>query len=164
MNPETYLRPRPKSHYDLEVEAVCERLGLVVKTQRLVPGECPTWDREKCKKGWHVHGWHYRATVARKPTKPCPWTCNRNEICTHFQSISFDFWNSQHDREKGWHPRAYDILSCISGDLSAPTDPDEVVQEYGDMPPSQAVAVAEFARKLQAFFTEAEKQALSEIQ
>lgn len=157
-------RPRPLSTYDQEANAVAETLGLVVKTQRMDPSTCPTWNAEKCAKGIHQHGWHYRATIARKPAKPCPWTCNREEICAHFASISFDYWDSKDHQEKGWAPRAYDILSCLSCDLSMPTDPDEIAREFGPMLPSQAQHIADHARKLQAFFTTAEVEALSVIQ
>ena len=39
-----------------------------------------------------------------------------------------------------------------------------VVAEFGDMKPSHAQATADHARKLQAFFTNDEREALAEIQ
>jgi len=109
--------------------------------------KCPTW----CD-GKHIHGDRYRITIKRMNRDRNP------------KSISFDFWNSLKDREEGNRPTPYDVLSCISSEASSPTNPDEVFAEYGDMKPSQAVAIAKFAQKLQDFFTGAELESLQEIQ
>ena len=104
---------------------------------------CPPWDDNK-----HIHGDRYRVTIKRKIGK----------------SISFDFWNSLADMQSGKRPTPYGILACISSETTAPTDPDEVVAELGEMKPSQAIRVAKFAKKLQSFFTITELGELSEIQ
>jgi hypothetical protein len=99
------------------------------------------------------HGDHYVVVLIRmRPTSGRP------------VSTSFDFWNSIHARETGEALTAYDVLSCISSDASCPTDPDEVAVEFGDMKPSQAIAIADFAKRLRAFFTEDELVDLAEIQ
>jgi hypothetical protein len=103
----------------------------------------PPWDDNK-----HIHGDRYRVTIKRQDRK----------------SISFDFWNSFNDSQNSKRPTSYDVLACISSDAYMPTTPDEVVEELGDMKPSQAIATAKLAKKLQSFFTESELTDLAEIQ
>lgn len=120
-------------------------------TARRADDRCPAW----CD-GKHIHGNHYRVTISRGGGWPAS-GCGSG-------SISFDFWNSHHDMTNGKLPDAYGLLSCVSSESSMPTDPDEVVAEMGDMKPSQAIRVADFAKRLQAFFSEDELEALREIQ
>ena len=108
-------------------------------------GHAPPWSKAA------VDGTHYRVKIARTNTK-------------FNGSISFDFWGSVHDAETGRTPTAYDVLACISSDVYMPTTPDEVAEEIGPMPPSQAIAAARFARRLQTMFTDTEQKALAEIQ
>lgn len=112
--------------------------------------KCPSW----CDGTKHIHGDRYRVTIKRDGTGAIPLT----------NSISFDFWNSLNDAQEGKKPTAYTVLACISSDVSMPTDPDEVVQELGEMKPSQAIATAKFAKRLQGFFRDKEIEELSEIQ
>lgn len=91
-------------------------------------------------------------------------TLRKGEPGVDCQELSFPFWDSIANFGVGKQPTAYDVLACISLDALSPTDPDEVVDEFGEMKPSQAIAVAEFAKKLQAFFTRDELKALGEIQ
>lgn len=105
---------------------------------------CPPW-KSPCD---HMHGDRHEVTISRADGK----------------SITFDFWNSVADVEEGKTLTNYSVLACISSDAQGPTNPDEVYEEFGDMKPSQAIAISEFAKKLQAFFTEKEIEALSEIQ
>ena len=109
---------------------------------RFVDSRCPPWEDRRD----HIHGDHYRVTVRRGR-----------------KSLSFDYWNSYQDRAAGKSPTSCDILACLSSNISAPTDPDEVAQEFGEMKPSQAIAIAKFARRLQRFFTPEEQEALMEI-
>lgn len=106
--------------------------------------KCPPWDDDK-----HIHGDRYRVTIRRYGPQRA--------------SISFDFWNSYNDARNGKRPSAYDVLAMISSEAYAPIDPDEVAAEYDEMKPSQAIAVARFDKRLQAFFTEAELEDLAEI-
>jgi len=78
--------------------------------------------------------------------------------------LSFFYWNSIRDREWNVDPNEYDIMSILSSDMSSPTDPDEVYREYGEMLPSQATRIANFAKRIQRFFTETELEELQEIQ
>lgn len=128
--------------YEAQAQRFLDKFNLTLKAA-FKGDKCPPWDDSK-----HIHGDRYRVTIKRQ---------NR-------QSISFDFWNSLSDKQDGKRPTAYDVLSCIGSDAQMPTDPDEVVEEMGEMKPSQAIAVAKFAKKLQAFFTEDELEKLAEIQ
>ena len=112
---------------------------------------CPPWEAGQC-----VHGDRYRITIRRRWSNPV-------SSLNVGKSISFDFWGSQADMLANKRPTPYDVLACISSDAHAPTDPDEVGEEFGEMRPSQATAIARFAARLQAFFTEEELEALSEI-
>jgi hypothetical protein len=133
--------------YEAKAKAFLKKFGFKIKT--VFRGDrCPPW--EKAGSGC-VHGDRYVITISASHSRTR-------------KSISFDFWNSLNDMQARKAPTEYDVLTCISSDASYPTDPDEVAREVGDMPPSQAIAVAKFAKKLQNFFTEKEIEALSEIQ
>ena len=138
-----------RNEYEEQAEQFLTQYGLVIRTA-FKGDKCPAWEEGTL----HIHGDRYRVTIQRElVTGSIP-----------FNSISFDFWNSKNDKDKGIRPTGYDILSTVSSDAFSPTDPDEIVAEYGDMKPSQATAAARFAKRLQAFFTEEELEALSEIQ
>lgn len=133
-----------QAKYDRQAVNWLNKFGLKL-SWRVKDSTCPTWQKP-CD---HIHGDHYWVTLRREGTA---------------QMISFDFWNSQADKHYGRTPSEYDILACISSDAHMPTDPDEVVTEFGEMKPSQAIKIAEFAQKLQRFLTEAERDELAEIQ
>ncbi len=139
------------SEYEAQAQMFLDRFGLSV-VAAFKGDECPTWDDPK-----HIHGDRYRVTIRRRSD----YIGNQNITP---KSISFDFWNSKANKDKGERPTAYDILATISGDASGSTDPDEVAAELGDMKPSQAIAIARFAAKLQKFFRPVEIDALAEIQ
>ena len=161
-----------RNEYDEQAEKFCKDFGFEVKAA-FKGDRCPPWDDDK-----HCHGDRYRVTIKRSQvkvikfsdTETCP---NGHKNCLSPgcylnkkgcpTSISFDFWNSLNDSQKGERPSAYDILACISSDVSMPTDPDELISEIGPMKVKQALASCEFTKRLQAFFTEAEISALSEI-
>ena len=130
------------SEYETNAKRVANELGLKVSIKRAKTQTDPKWTGP--------HGTKYR--VSLKLGK---------------KSTSFDFWGSQHDKEKGKDPGVYDILACVSSDMSMPTDPDEIHEEFGaNMKPSQCKAVANHAKKLQAFFSglsESELDKLREI-
>lgn len=174
---------KPKSEYDLLAESIAAQLGIRV-TAVYQGGECPPWHENRkpgtsrCPYGRcnATHGDRFLVTIERVSTA---------------RSISFPYWAPFNDcymrlvdwraRHPAGRPRAraisldtdpiqllhtpstYDVLACISSDMSAPTDPDEVAREYGEMLPSQAIAIAAFASRLQVFFTDAEREALAQI-
>lgn len=132
--------------YETKAKGFLRKFGLDLKV--VFQGDkCPPW-KVPCD---HMHGDRYRIIISAKDGR-AP------------KSISFDFWGSVNDMQAGKAPTAYSVLACISSEANSPTDPDEVYREFGDMPPSQAVRVADFAKRLQAFFTAKELEALSEIQ
>jgi len=138
-----------RTDYDRQAKEFLVKHNFTVKAA-FKGDRCPPWDHMRgC-----IHGDRYRITIKRfgaNPFDPGP------------RSISFDFWNSQADMQANKRPTAYDVLSTIASDANAPTDPDDVAEEYGPMPPSQAIAVAKFARRLQAFFSDEELEDLGEI-
>lgn len=82
----------------------------------------------------------------------------------HPQRLAFDFWGSINDAKTGAHPSAYDVLACIGRDVHTPG----TFAEFG----GNADSIKEratwkrcdlFARRLRAFFTAAELDALTEI-
>jgi len=142
--------PAEPTAYETQAQEFLDRFSLRLKAT-FGDSRCPSWESGNC-----LHGDHYRITIRRNARE---WRGSG-----HKMAISFDFWNSYQDMREGKAPTAYDVLASISSDVHMPTDPDEVVEELGDMKPSQAIAVAKFARRLQAFFTESEQDALMEIQ
>ena len=129
------------NEYEQQAQAFLTKYGLTLKAT-VSDTKRPTFT-----KAGEDHGRHYHVTIAR----------------ADHHAIRFDFWGSIADRDTGKPTGAYDILSCLSADVRAPTDPDEVADEFGDMKPSQAVRIANFAKRLQAFFTAPEIDDLSEI-
>ena len=130
--------------YDEQAQAFLEKFAFTVK---IAEGDarCPPWDAHK--RGC-MHGDQYRVTVRGKPRR----------------SLPFDWWGSLNMAQNSIQPRAYNILATLSSEGSMPTDADEVAEEFGSIPPSQAIAIAKFARRVQRFFSEAELDALSAIQ
>lgn len=109
----------------------------------------------------HKHGHHYRVTLSgdvRKYVKPAK------------RKLVFDFWGSIKDAEKGIQTvKPYDVLACISSDVHTPETFKDWCSEFGDSPDSiKALQTfrrcSAFAKRLRAFFTEAELEQLSEIQ
>ena len=86
---------------------------------------------------------------------------------TGLRRITFPFWNSINAGAE--EPSAYDVLACISSDVTCPQTFKEFCSEYGYEEDSHK-AEATFKRckrlsdKLQAFFTAQEIEALQEIQ
>jgi hypothetical protein len=141
--------------YENKARRIARLVGIIVSAKYADPQKCPPWEgreersRYSSRDCGRIHGDLYYATIRREHDERA--------------SITFDFWNSQSDSDKGGAPGYYNILASVSSDAQGPTTADEVYAEYGDMKPSQAEAVAAFARRLQRFFTEAEREALAEI-
>ena len=137
------------SEYETKAEAFLTRFGL--KFRATFKGDrCPEWCDGACN-----HGDRYRVTFWRSNRRP--------------RRISFHFWNSVNDMQTGHNPSAYDVLACISGDVYCPDTFDEFCGEYGYDPDSRKghatfKRVRAFSRRLQAFFSDEEREALAEIQ
>jgi hypothetical protein len=133
--------------YDIQAQDFLDRFCLTI-TVAAGPSQCPDWSTRRglgaCA---HDHGLHYTIRIAR----------DRGHV------LAFDFWGSQKDAEEGKEPTPYDVLSCLAADIGMPDDPDEIAGEMGDMKPSQALKAAEWFRKLRAFFTREECEALADI-
>jgi hypothetical protein len=98
------------------------------------------------------HGHHYRVTLSKPAAR-----------------LTFDFWGSIADAEKGIQTvSAYSVLACISGDAYTPETFADFCAEYGYESDSiKALQTfrrcSAFAKRLRAFFTEAELEQLQEI-
>ena len=86
------------------------------------------------------------------------------------RKLSLKFWGSIYDKERGTTDvTPYDVLSCISFDVSCPEKFDEFCDEYGYNNDS-IEALKTFRRcnawrkKLRKFFSEKEIEELQEIQ
>lgn len=115
-------------------------------------GVCPSWDDD----GKHIHGLRYTVTLS-------------GQTPHGLRRISFPFWNSFKDSKEGKAPTPYDVLACLSGDISCPETFAEYCANYGENEDSrraerQFLTVRRFALKLQDFFTPGEISALQEIQ
>ena len=114
---------------------------------------------------WSVngrHGHHYRVTLHSV------FAPDRAKHDT--RRIVFDFWSSISDQIKGVKTvRPYDVLACVSGDAYCPETFKDFCAEYGyDEDSIKALQAfrrcSAFAKRLRAFFTEAELTQLQEIQ
>lgn len=86
---------------------------------------------------------------------------------TGLRAVAFPFWNSI--AAAGEEPSAYDVLACISGDVTCPETFADFCSGYGYDEDSRKAEQTfkrcrDFAVKLQAFFTEQEQEDLQEIQ
>ena len=143
-----------KTKYDTQASEFLAKFELTLEVRQAAFDTCPQWDETDCKHGKHSHGHKYNVRFGR----------SGRPFLGQKPTLDFDFWGSQNDAEKHKRPSQYDVLACVGSDVNMPTTADEVVAEFGDMKPSQAQATADHARKLRAFFTDNEREALAEIQ
>jgi hypothetical protein len=136
------------SGYENKARRIARELGLRVAVVMHPQQECPKWSEKQGKLCDHIHGNRYRVSLMRQDQR---------------KRLSFDFWNSKHDADKGRDPGYYDVLACVASDASMSTDPDELAADLGPMPPSRALTAAQFARRLQRFFTDTELRKLGEV-
>jgi len=117
-------------------------------------GEVPDLDARK-------HGHHYRVTLYS--------VCAPDRGNHDTRRIVFDFWSSIADAEKGIKTVSpYSVLACISGEAYTPETFADFCGEYGYEEDSiKALQTfrrcSAFAKRLRAFFTEAELEQLQEI-
>lgn len=125
--------------YEQHARRIASAVGLNVEIKVGAP-RCPAWGKARNGlTGTHCHyarcdgyhGKHWRVGLVTRSG----------------ESYVFSFWSSVHDDGNVFHrPTVYDVLSCLS--WGGPTTPDDVVEEYGEMKPSQAIACAEHNRAL----------------
>jgi hypothetical protein len=117
-------------------------------------GEVPDLDARK-------HGHHYRVTLYS--------VCAPDRGNHDTRRIVFDFWSSIKDAEDGIKTVSpYSVLACISGEAYTPETFADFCAEYGYEEDSiKALQTfrrcSAFAKRLRAFFTEAELEQLQEI-
>ena len=179
------------SKYEVQAREVAEKIGIEV-IAAFQGDQCPEWgggERQKtrhaCTECGQIHGDKFRITIKRMATGKsvsfdywASWaSCNKmaGEIQRHVtpsleaKKYGLAWWDVRdEDPNKVFHvkhrPSYYDVLCCVGSDVNGSTDPDEIFAELGPMTPSRAEAIAAATRKLQAFFTEAERALLAEVQ
>ena len=134
------------SAYEAQAQKFLKDFGISFKAAR-VNRKSPLWS-----KAGEPHGDHYRVTLKR-------WDG---------PSISFDFWGSIADAERGNPLTAYGVLACISGDYYTPETFEDFCSDYGYDQDSRTAEQTfkhadKFAKKLRDFFSEREAERLSEI-
>lgn len=122
-------------------------------------------------------GIKFRATLS--DSKPAPWRDGKGREGHHYRitlskgaqgHVVFDFWGSIADTESGkTELSAYDVLACISSDVNCPETFEDFCSEYGESADSIKALqtfrrASAFGKRLRAFFTPEEIEALSEIQ
>jgi hypothetical protein len=147
-----------RQDYDAQAEEWLQTHGLRLKLA-FKPNKCPGWPgsggvsaKWDCPRCGGIHGECYRVTLRRLNGTRKP------------KSISFDFWGSRFAKQEARRPTHHDVLVCISGDATMPTDCGSVKAELGENTPcSQAKKIADFAKRLQAFLADEELDTLAEI-
>lgn len=158
-----------KSQYEEQAESFLEHFGIKFRATLSDSKPAPWKDDGK-------HGHHYRVTLSKAASEETQ-TRRGDDGCMKVgrvtipgKRLTFDFWGSVKDMEDGnTTVTAYDVLACISGDVHCPETFEDFCSEYGDSPDSiKALQTfrrcSSFAKRLRAFFTEEEIEALSEIQ
>jgi hypothetical protein len=138
---------KAQTEYTKQADAFLAKHGIKFRAT-LSDSKSPAWKADGEKSGHH-----YRVTLSKPGAR-----------------ITFDFWGSIADAEKGeTDVSAYDVLACISGDVNCPDTFKDFCAEYGYEDDSiKALQTfrrcSSFAKRLRAFFTESEIQQLQEIQ
>lgn len=156
-----------QTDYDKQAQEFLDKFGIQFKAT-LSDTKDPDWKRGE------DHGHHYRITLKRGGAGQYT-TAQWNKLCESEKKralgrLSFDFWGSIADREAGIKTeKAYSVLACISSDVFCPDTFKEFCSEYGYEEDSISALqtfrrCSSFSRRIRAFFTEAEIEALQEIQ
>lgn len=165
------------SFYDTQAENFLTSNGLKFRAT-LSDSKTPAWSDDG------RHGHHYRVTLSKgRHCSRCgtAWAAGLRECgnCGLFDNrdggvvrparLTFDFWGSIKDAEDGATTvKPYDVLACISGDAYCPDTFKDFCGEYGyDQDSIKALQTfrqcSAFAKRLLAFFTDAELEQLSNI-
>lgn len=120
---------------------------------------------------WQPAGHHYRVTLSRSH-RPIEQRAVAGYpvgvMLDKSTRLTFDFWGSVNDADKGKDPTPYDVLACVSSDIYTPETFEEFCSEFGYDPDSIKAKQTwnrahRFAQRLRAFFTSAETEQLQEI-
>jgi hypothetical protein len=134
--------------YEKQAKDFLEKFGLKASAT-YVSHEPPAWDEKQ----EYIRP-KYRVRISRKKTR---------------KSLTFNFWDSIANDQKGIRPSAYSVLACISSDQYCPDTFKDFCSDYGYDTDSIKVlktfkVCSKFARRIRNFFTETELEELSEIQ
>lgn len=112
-----------RSPYDIQADAFLAEYGITIQADHA------------CEKGndWATEDQHWRITLRRGR-----------------RSLTFDFWNSRNDTDKGIDLSAYSVLSSLASE-SGYDDVDEAAAEL-ELTPSKARALVAFSRRIARFF------------
>jgi hypothetical protein len=146
--------------YQKQAADFLEKFGIkfVAKLSDTKTPPWPVTNREVHKKN---HGHHFRVMISKG---------KRGQGVKFGQRVAFDFWASLADMDKGIKTvTPYDVLACISGDVNCPETFADFCAEYGYDEDSRSAEkifknAATFGRRLRAFFTPEEIEALQKIQ
>lgn len=125
--------------------------------------ECPPFcDKKDEDIDRHPHGLCYTITLAQ--TKGL-----RRMGARRRKSVAFPFWASAKEFEEGRAVAEYDVLSCLSSEITTPNKFEEFCSEFGyDSDSRKAYTTWEhandFACQLRAFFTTVQQEALVQVQ
>lgn len=150
------------SEYEKQGRAFLDKFHITFKAT-WKGDKCPPWVDMNLKKAngdcpncRHIHGDRFQVTMSRRQPKRA--------------TLSFSFWNSFHAKMEGsTELDAYHVLSAISNDVNCPDTFEDFCSGYDYDADSIAAfktfkRCASLAKRLQAFFSEEEQDALGEIQ
>jgi hypothetical protein len=149
------------SFYDTQAEQFLTSNGIKFRAT-LSDTKTPAWSDNG------MRGHHYRVTLSRSLDSRVAIAEESGKAPP--PRLTFDFWSSIADADKGIKTvRPYDVLACISGDAYTPETFADFCGEYGyEQDCIKALQTfrrcSAFAKRLRAFFTEAELEQLQEIQ
>ena len=147
------MKTETLSQYDQQAEQFLTKHGIKFRAT-LSDSKPPSWAEDG-----ENHGHHYRVTLSKA----------KREHYHKSDRITFDFWASIADMEAGIQTvTPYDVLACISSDATVPETFKEFCGEFGYEEDSiKALQMfrrcAGFGKRLRAFFTTEELEALQQI-
>lgn len=153
------MKTNTTSQYDQQAATFLDSNGIKFRAT-LSDTKAPAWG------DGGEHGHHFRVTLSKG--KPCT-----SEYTGNIRSaarLTFDFWSSIADHKAGIKTVSpYSVLACISGDIFCPETFKDFCAEFGCESDSiKALQIfrrcSAFAKRLRAFFTQAELEQLAEIQ
>lgn len=165
-------KAKSRTDYQAKAQAFLDRFQIKFRAT-LSDTKVPPWASDTLWDDKPRH--HYRITLSRNGFSESAWKETPiDELKARIKSrLTFDFWGSIADAEKGIKTvTTYDVLACISSDASMDTEFTgfgEWCDNYGfDRDSIKGLQTyrrcSAFAKRLQAFFTQEEIEALQEIQ
>lgn len=149
--------------YEQKAKDFLSRFGIAFSAVPVKGWECPPrCDKQDEDIDRHNHGLCYTITLAQ--TKGL-----RRMGARKRKSLAFPFWASAKNYEEGRAVAEYDVLSCLSSEITTPNKFEEFCSEFGYDPDSRKVYATwedahDLACRLRAFFTAAQQEALKDIQ